>query len=104
MPTAAPGLEVVVPMYLIYAQIGLMDTYPGLVLAYLTFNLSFYVWVLHSFCRDLPVEVEEAAMVEGYTRLHIFRRFTLPLLRPGIVSTAVLRQCLSVGSRMDCGA
>jgi multiple sugar transport system permease protein len=86
----APPVCLVIPMYLIYAQIGLMDTYTGLVLAYLTFNLSFYVWVLRSFCRDLPVEVEEAAMVEGYTRLHIFRRFTLPLLRPGIVSTAVL--------------
>jgi multiple sugar transport system permease protein len=70
--------------------VGLVDTYFGLIIAYLTFNLSFYVWVLRSFCRDLPVELEESAMVEGYSRFQILVRITLPLLRPGIVATAVL--------------
>ena len=86
----APPVCLVIPFYLIFAKVGLVDTYVGLIIAYLTFNLSFYVWVLRSFCRDLPVELEESAMVEGYSRLQILVRITLPLLRPGIVATAVL--------------
>jgi multiple sugar transport system permease protein len=86
----APPVCLVIPFYLIYARIGLLDTHLGVIIAYLTFNLSFYVWVLSSFCRDLPIELEEAAATEGYGRLDIFRRITLPLLRPGITATAVL--------------
>jgi multiple sugar transport system permease protein len=86
----APPVCLVIPLYLIYSKLGLIDTYLGLAIAYLTFNLSFYVWVLRSFCRDLPVELEEAAMVEGYPRWQVLRRIVLPLLRPGIVATAVL--------------
>jgi len=86
----APPVCLVIPFYVIYAKIGLLDTHFGLIMAYLTFNLSFYVWVLSSFCRDLPVELEEAAMTEGYSRIQVFTRITLPLLRPGITSTAVL--------------
>ncbi len=86
----APPVCLVIPFYLIFAKVGLLDTYWGLMAAYLTFNLSFYVWVLRSFCRDLPRELEDAAMVEGYSRIQTFVRIILPLLRPGIVSTAVL--------------
>ena len=86
----APPVCLVIPFYLIYSKLGLIDTYVGLTIAYLTFNLSFYVWVLRSFCRDLPVELEEAAMVEGYPRWQVLGRIVLPLLRPGIVATAVL--------------
>jgi multiple sugar transport system permease protein len=86
----APPVCLVIPLYLIYSKLGLIDTYVGLTIAYLTFNLSFYVWVLRSFCRDLPVELEEAAMVEGYPRWQVLRRIVLPLLRPGIVATGVL--------------
>jgi multiple sugar transport system permease protein len=86
----APPVCLVIPFYLIYARIGLLDTHLGVIIAYLTFNLSFYVWVLSSFCRDLPIELEEAAATEGYGRLDIFTRITLPLLRPGITATAVL--------------
>jgi multiple sugar transport system permease protein len=86
----APPVCLVIPFYLIYSQIGIIDTYLGLVLAYMTFNLSFYVWVLRSFCRDLPAELEEAAALEGWSRWHIFRRVVFPLLRNGIVATSVL--------------
>jgi multiple sugar transport system permease protein len=85
-----PPVCLVIPLYLIYAKIGLLDTYLGLTLAYMTFNLSFYVWVLRSFCRDLPVELEEAAALEGWSRLQIFMRLVFPLLRNGIVATGVL--------------
>lgn len=86
----APPVSLVIPFYLIFSKIGLIDTYIGLIIAYLTFNLSFYVWVLCSFCRDLPVELEEAATVEGYPRWQVLWRIVYPLLRPGIVATAVL--------------
>ena len=75
---------------MIYSKIGLLNTHIGVVIAYLTFNLSFYVWVLRSFCRDLPVELEEAALAEGYSRWHVLIKVVLPLLRPGITATAVL--------------
>jgi multiple sugar transport system permease protein len=86
----APPIALAIPFYLIYARVGLLDTYVGLIVAYLTFNLSFYVWVLWSFCRDLPVELEEAARADGYPRAHILMRVVLPLLRPGIIATAML--------------
>jgi len=86
----APPICLVIPFYLIFSRIELLDTFTGLTLAYLTFNLSFYIWVLRSFCRDLPVELEEAAMLEGYTRFGVFLRVALPLLKSGIVSTAML--------------
>lgn len=86
----APPVCLVIPFYLIFAKVGLLDTFTGLTLAYMTFNLSFYIWVLRSFCRDLPVELEEAAALEGWSRLQIFRRVVFPLLRNGIVATAVL--------------
>lgn len=86
----APPVCLVIPFYLIYAKIGLLDTFIGLSLAYMTFNLSFYVWVLRSFCRDLPVELEEAAILEGWSKPQVFWRVVFPLLRNGIVATSVL--------------
>jgi multiple sugar transport system permease protein len=86
----APPVCLVIPFYFIFAKVGLLDTFLGLTLAYMTFNLSFYIWVLRSFCRDLPVELEEAATLEGWSRLQVFRRVVFPLLRNGIVATAVL--------------
>ena len=86
----APPIALAIPFYLIYARVGLLDTYVGLVVAYLTFNLSFYIWVLWSFCRELPVELEEAARADGYPRAHVLLRVVLPLLRPGVIATAML--------------
>ena len=86
----APPIALAIPFYLIYARVGLLDTYVGLVVAYLTFNLSFYIWVLWSFCRELPVELEEAARADGYPRAQVLMRVVLPLLRPGIIATSVL--------------
>ena len=86
----APPICMVIPYYLIFAQIELLDTFLGLTLAYMTFNLSFYIWVLRSFCRDLPVELEEAATLEGWSRVAVLRRVTFPLLRNGVIATATL--------------
>jgi multiple sugar transport system permease protein len=86
----APPIGLVVPFFLLFGQFRLLNSFVGLILAYLTFNLSLYVWVLRSFCREIPYELEEAALTEGYSRWQVFRRVALPLLRPGIIATAVL--------------
>ncbi|MEL6264693.1 MAG: carbohydrate ABC transporter permease [Pseudomonadota bacterium] len=86
----APPICMVIPYFLIFARIDMLDSFAGLTLAYMTFNLSFYIWVLSSFCRDLPFELEEAARLEGWSRLQVFRRVIFPLLKNGIVATSVL--------------
>ncbi len=86
----APPIALVIPFYLIFSRLHLLNSYVGLILAYLTFNLSFYIWVLQSFCKEIPYELEEAALTEGYSRWRVFLRVALPLLRPGIIATAVL--------------
>jgi len=86
----APPICLVIPLYLIFSKIDLLDTFAGLTLAYLTFNLSFFIWVLKSFCRDLPIQLEEAALVEGYSRIDVLLQVVLPLLKSGIVATSML--------------
>lgn len=86
----APPIALVIPFYLIFGKLKLLNTHTGIIVAYLTFNLSFYIWILRSFCREIPIELEEAALTEGYSRWHVFSRIVLPLLRPGIIATSVL--------------
>ncbi len=86
----APPICMVIPFYMIFSKIGLIDTYVGLTLAYLTFNLSFYIWVMSSFCKDLPLALEEVAILEGHNRFAVFLRVVLPLLRSSIVATGML--------------
>jgi len=86
----APPIGLAVPFYLMFGRLHLLNSFVGLTLAYLTFNLSLYVWVLRSFCREIPYELEEAALTEGYSRWQVFIRVALPLLKPGIIATAML--------------
>lgn len=79
-----PLILFVVPLYIRAAQFGLLDTFPGLVIPYVAFLLPFMIWILGSFLKGLPVEVEEAAMVDGATRLVVLLRIVLPLMRPAI--------------------
>lgn len=85
----APSIALAIPFYLMFGSLELLNTYTGLILAHLTFNLSFYIWVLRGFFRDIPVELEETTIVDGYTRWQAFTRVTLPLARPGIVAAAI---------------
>ena len=72
-----------------FASLGLLNTYTGLILAHLTFNLSFYIWILRGFFKEIPVELEETAMIDGYTRWQAFTRISLPLARSGIVAAGI---------------
>jgi N,N'-diacetylchitobiose transport system permease protein len=79
----------IIPMYLMLNQAGLTDSAVGLTQAYLAFVLPFTVWMLRGFIAAVPIDLEEAAMVDGCTRGQAFRRIILPLAAPGLVATAV---------------
>ncbi len=85
-----PQIAVVSPLYLALRALGLIDTYPGLVVPYLTFAMPLAVWLLVGFFRQLPRELEEAALVDGATRLEALRLVVLPLAAPGLATTAIL--------------
>lgn len=85
-----PQISVVSPLYLLLRELRLINTYPGLVLPYLTFAMPLAVWLLVGFFRQLPAELEEAAMVDGATRLQTLRQIVLPIAAPGLAATAIL--------------
>ncbi len=82
-----PPITVVIPYFLLFRQLELLDTHVGLVLVYVTFNLPLAIWLLRGFFADIPGEVEEAALVGGCSRLQAMRRVTLPLVLPGVAVT-----------------
>ena len=84
-----PPVVVVIPVFLMYRELWLINTKLGLVLIYAAFNVSFTIWMMKGFVDEVPSEYEDAAMLDGYTRFQAFSRFTLPLLVPGIAATAV---------------
>jgi multiple sugar transport system permease protein len=84
-----PPVVVVIPIFLMYRDLDLIDTKLGLILIYAAFNLPFTIWMMKGFVDEVPGEYEDAAMLDGYSRLEAFWRFTLPLLVPGIAATAV---------------
>lgn len=84
-----PVVTMIIPIYVIARDVGLINTYPALVLAYLTLTLPVSTWMLRGFIHNIPADLEEAAMVDGCTRLQAFIRIIIPLARPGIVATAV---------------
>jgi ABC-type glycerol-3-phosphate transport system permease component len=85
-----PQISVVTPLYLILRELRLLNTYPGLVLPYVTFSMPLAVWLLTAFFRQLPRDLEDAAMIDGASRLRAAREVVLPLAAPGIASTAIL--------------
>ena len=88
--TMFPQISIVSPLYLLLRELGLINTYPGLILPYMTFAMPLTVWLLVGFFRQLPRELEEAAMVDGASRLQAFREVIVPLALPGLATTAIL--------------
>jgi ABC-type glycerol-3-phosphate transport system permease component len=85
-----PQISIVPPLYLGLRTMGLLNTYPGLVLPYLTLSTPLAIWLLTTFFRQLPWEIEDAALVDGASRLRALRDVLVPLAAPGIASTAIL--------------
>ncbi|RWD80774.1 carbohydrate ABC transporter permease [Mesorhizobium sp.] len=84
-----PPVVVAIPMFLMYRAVGLNDTHWGLIILYTAFNLSFSVWLMKGFMDEIPKEYEEAALVDGYTRMEAFFKIVLPEAATGIAATAV---------------
>ena len=82
-----PAVVVILPYLIMYRIVGLIDTHPGMILAYTVFNLPFAVWILRDFFAGLPVDLEESAMIDGATRFQSFRWIVLPLAAPGLIAT-----------------
>ena len=89
-----PPIVTAVPLFLMMRDLGLLNKIAGLVLVYTALNLPFVVWMMRGFFRELPWELEEAAMVDGDSRLGALWRVILPLVTPGLAATAVF--CLIV--------
>ncbi|MCX5496013.1 carbohydrate ABC transporter permease [Kaistia dalseonensis] len=84
-----PPVVVAIPMFLMYRAVGMTDTHIGLIVLYTAFNLSFSVWLMKGFMDEIPKEYEEAALVDGYTRMQAFFKIVLPEAATGIAATAV---------------
>jgi N,N'-diacetylchitobiose transport system permease protein len=84
-----PLNALIIPLYILLSRAGQVDKLTGVVVTYLTFVLPFCVWTLRGFMLGVPKELEEAAMVDGSTRLGAFVRILLPLVAPGLVATSI---------------
>ena len=84
-----PAILLVIPLYLMLARWGLLNTRIGLIIIYTGINTSFVIWMMQSFLAEIPRDIEEAAMVDGDTRLSALRRVVLPLAAPGLAATAI---------------
>jgi len=86
----APIAAVIVPLFVMFRIAGLVNTIPGLILACLTFNLPFAIWLMNAFFHQVPRSIEEAALVDGCSKMRAFWNVALPVTRPGLITTAVL--------------
>jgi multiple sugar transport system permease protein len=84
-----PGILLVVPLYIVLAKWGLLNTRLGLILIYSGLNTSFVIWMMQSFLEEIPKDIEEAAMVDGDSRLSALWRVVIPLAAPGLIATAI---------------
>ena len=84
-----PSIMLVIPYAMVMAKLGLTNTRIGLVLVYLSFSVPYAVWMLVGFFKTVPIGIEEAARIDGANKLQVFVRVVLPLVAPGIVSTAI---------------
>jgi multiple sugar transport system permease protein len=84
-----PPIAVAIPMFLMFRSLGLSDTHLGMILLYTAVNISLAVWLLKGFIDEIPLEYEEAALIDGYTRFQAFYKVVLPQAATGIASTAI---------------
>ena len=85
-----PPVVSAIPVFIIVGRLGLMDTYPALVIPYAAFNLPIIVWMLRSFVQQIPQEIEEAALIDGASHPMIVQRVILPLIAPGLAAAGIL--------------
>lgn len=84
-----PGTALLIPMFLVFNKLGLLGTYFGLILAYVATVLPFSIWVMRGFFVAIPVEIEEAARIDGASTWQLLTRILFPLVTPGVISTSI---------------
>ena len=84
-----PRFVLVIPYYLLMREVGLLNTTASLVLAYTSFSLPFVIWLMIGFFKEIPIELEEAGMIDGCTRVQVFIRIVVPLVAPGLAATSI---------------
>ncbi len=87
---ALPAYATLIPLYRLMSAAGLVNTYTGIVLVYVSGFLPLATWIMHNYMSSLPVSIEEAALVDGASRMQVLTRVVLPLARPGIISTTII--------------
>ncbi len=85
-----PGISFLMPWYIVFSRLRMMDSYTALILSHILISLPLIVWVMDPYFRSVPIELEEAARVDGLTQQESFLRITLPLAGPGIVTAVTL--------------
>ncbi|MEO7132678.1 MAG: carbohydrate ABC transporter permease [Vicinamibacterales bacterium] len=90
-----PPILIGIPLFVIFSKVGLTDSYLGLILAHTTFALPFVMWMMRDFFLAVPVEVEEAALVDGCNRLRLLWIIVMPIARPGVVAAGIFTFILS---------
>lgn len=90
-----PPVVVIIPVYMMFQAVGMIDTHLALILVYAVANLPIVVWLMHDFFANLPIEIEESAQLDGATRFGIFWDIVLPLTRPGLAATTLLTLILN---------
>ena len=90
-----PPIVVIIPVYIMFQSVGLLDTHLALIIMYAVANLPIVVWLMHDFFASLPIELEESAQLDGATRFGIFWDIVLPLTRPGLAATTLLTLILN---------
>ncbi len=85
-----PGVSLLLPWYLIFSRLGLIDTYIALILSHMLIGLPIVVWVMASFFESVPLEIEESGRVDGATRQRVFAQIVLPVSGPGVITTTTL--------------
>lgn len=85
----APPIVMALPLYILFARFRILGTHIAVILAHSTFILAFVIWMMKGFFDDLPIALEAAALTDGYSRFQVFRKISLPLVKPGIVATAL---------------
>jgi multiple sugar transport system permease protein len=90
VPQMLPPITIIVPLYVLFNGLKLTDTRTALVISYLTFSIPLTIWMMTGFYEDVPLELEESAMIDGCTRLQAMFQVSLQLVAPGLAATAVL--------------
>ena len=90
-----PPIVIAIPLYQVLRLFGLLNTLPGLILVYQVYTLPYCIWLLLGFVRDVPIEIEEAAAIDGASTWQTIRRVVLPLVAPGLVATAIFSSILA---------